>query len=374
MGSRNCIFHIPMHIDPTLNTGSRVRPRAMLAALQEIGYHVEVVWGWAAERREALKTLKQKMADGIVYDFLYSESSTMPTLLTEKHHWPTHPWLDFDLFRLCHRANVPVGLFCRDMYWRFDFYRQRVSALRRLTAVFFYHLDLMAYRRWVDVLFLPHQNMSKYVNLWPKQKPVHALPPGGNVIDLPLSPVADGLHLLYVGSVVPPLYNLATLLEGVGESVRIGAPVSLTVCCPREQWELRPREYDRWQGEWLSVVHTGGEALRRLYETHHIAVSSLDPSPYHRVTVPIKLFEAIGLGRPVIVLDGTPSADFVASEGCGWTVTRSPSSLSALLHRLSTQPDEVEHKAATTCAVRHHHAWTNRAQQVAQLLVDAGTR
>ncbi len=366
--SKNCIFHIPMHIDPTLSTGSRVRPRAMLSAFQEIGYDVDVVWGWAAERREALDAVKQKMAHGVVYDFLYSESSTMPTLLTEKHHRPTHPWLDFDLFRLCHKANVPVGLFYRDVHWRFEGYRRQVSGLRRRAAISFYHLDLIAYRHWVDVLFLPHQSMLKYVRLWPRHKPVHALPPGGEVIDFPLSSVLNGLHLLYVGSAVPPLYNLATLLEGVAESAKTGARVALTICCPREQWERRPREYDRWQGTWLTVVHAGGEALRRLYETHHIAVGCLDPTLYQKITMPIKLFEAVGLGRPVIVADGTASADFVVSEGCGWTVTCSPGGLGALLHHLSAHPDEVQQKAAVTAAIRHRHTWSNRAQDVARLL------
>jgi len=367
-GSRNCIFHIPMYIDPTVSIGSRVRPRAMLSALQEIGYHVDVVWGWAAERQAALKAVKQKMAEGVVYDFLYSESSTMPTLLTEKHHWPTHPWLDFDLFRVCHRANVPVGLFYRDVYWRFEQYRRYVTASRRLLAIFFYHLDLIAYRRWVDALFLPNLRMLEHVRLWPRQKPVHALPPGAEVVDLRLPPVADKLRLLYVGSVVPPLYNIATLLQAVAESIETGARVDLTICCPREQWDQRPSEYERWQGGWLRVVHLSGQELRRLYETHHIAMSNWVPSPYLDFSMPIKLFEAVGFGRPVIVPDNTAAADFVVSEGCGWAVGCTPDRLVALLRRLSAYPDEVVQKAAVTCAVRQHHTWGSRAQEVARLL------
>jgi glycosyltransferase involved in cell wall biosynthesis len=340
----------------------------MLSAFREIGYEVDVVWGWAAERQQEVGAIKQKIAQGMSYDFLYSESSTMPTLLTEKHHLPTHPWLDYGLFHLCHRANIPLGLYYRDVHWRFDFARPDVASLKSLVARFFYHLDLLAYRRWIDVLFLPHHRMLDYVPLWPRWKKVQALPPGGQLVELPFLPVEDDLQLLYVGGVVPPVYNVASLLQGVAEAIARGVRVRLTICCPQEQWVRRPREYDQWLGHWVTVVHTGGEELKGYYQTHHIAMIYWDSSAYLNITLPIKLFEAIGFGRPVVVVNGTAAADIVATEGCGWIVNSDPDDLGALLYRLSTQPDEIERATARTRAASERHTWAVRAEQVATVL------
>jgi glycosyltransferase involved in cell wall biosynthesis len=357
-----------MYVDPALHIGSRVRPLAMLAAFREIGYDVDVVWGYAAERRSAVDTVKRKMATGVEYDFLYSETSTMPTWLTETHHLPTYPWLDFDLFYSCQRAHVPVGLFYRDVHWRFDFYRQRVKAAHSLVARFFYHLDLLAYRRWVDVLFLPHLGMLKYVRFWPGRKPVYSLPPASHALDLPFPPVTDKLKLLYVGGVLPPVYNLAHLLEGVAQSVASGHGIHLTICCPRDQWQSRPKGYDLWQGDWLSVVHLGGEKLRHLYASHHVAIVYWVPSPYLSFAMPVKLFEAVGFGRPLIVVDETAAAEFVIAEECGWTAACFPDALSALLEKLVTHRDELKQKAENVRAIRQRHTWASRAQEAADVL------
>ena len=99
MLKKRMIFHVPNYIDLEAKSGSNIRPIKMINAFKEIGYDVDVVMGYASERKSKIKEIKNNIKNGVKYDFLYSESSTMPTLLTEKNHLPTHPFLDFSFFK-----------------------------------------------------------------------------------------------------------------------------------------------------------------------------------------------------------------------------------------------------------------------------------
>ena len=101
---------------------SHIRPMKMLEAFQFIGYEVDVIEGDGGKRKESINNIKKRILSGIKYEFLYSESSTMPTLLTEKNHLPIYPCLDFSFFSFCKRYGIPIGLFYRDIYWCFPEY------------------------------------------------------------------------------------------------------------------------------------------------------------------------------------------------------------------------------------------------------------
>ena len=95
------IFHIPMRINRERASASSIRPVKMIEAFQRLGYEVILIEGNASQRKKRIKEIKHNIRKGVTYDFLYSESSTMPTLLTEKHHCPTHPFLDFSFLATC---------------------------------------------------------------------------------------------------------------------------------------------------------------------------------------------------------------------------------------------------------------------------------
>ena len=51
---RRCIFHIHNHLDEPAQTASQIRPRKMLQAFRDIGYEVDAVMGYGAQRKEAI--------------------------------------------------------------------------------------------------------------------------------------------------------------------------------------------------------------------------------------------------------------------------------------------------------------------------------
>ena len=96
---KNMIFHIPNYIDLSRKSGSNIRPYKMIKAFENNGYKVDIIKGYGKERKQSIHNVKMKIKKGVKYDFLYSESSTMPTLLTEKNHLPLYPFLDFSFFK-----------------------------------------------------------------------------------------------------------------------------------------------------------------------------------------------------------------------------------------------------------------------------------
>ena len=93
--NKRCIFYLPYKMDEIGNGARMVRPLKMINAFKNIGYEVFVIQGYSSERKKLIKRLKQNISSGIKYDFMYTESSTEPTLLTNPNHYPTHPFMDF---------------------------------------------------------------------------------------------------------------------------------------------------------------------------------------------------------------------------------------------------------------------------------------
>ena len=101
------IFHIPLKIDRNDPSASQIRPQKLMKAFADLGWEMDVVEGSGRDRKQQIAKIKRKIRQGVHYDFVYSESSTMPTLLTEPHHLPIYPCLDFGFLSFCKRHGIP---------------------------------------------------------------------------------------------------------------------------------------------------------------------------------------------------------------------------------------------------------------------------
>lgn len=337
----------------------------MLNAFKQLGYEVEVVAGHAQERIYAIGRIKKAVREGKEVDFIYSESSTLPTLLTEPHRFPTHPSLDFGFFRWAKRRGIPIGLYYRDVYWRFGLYRERFYWAKRIVGLLFYYFDWWQYTRFVDYLFIPSFMMkSALPGAWPEDR-LTALSPGCEIYDFPstrtgTSPLKK-LRLLYVGGIAPPLYDLFEMVSVVSTLSR----VELTLICRKEEWD-RFKDYYGLHGN-IKVLHVSGEELKEHYFSADLFIFVRAPYPYLEFAMPVKLFEALGFGLPIITNSGTAAGQFVEEEDVGWVVS-SARELRVLLAGLLADRHMVEEKRARVKMVRGRHTWLARASKVASIL------
>ena len=357
-----CIFHYPFPVSPEGKSGSQVRPYKMLEAFRAVGYKVEPVTGFAKERKQKIEEILEQINKGRIFSFVYAESQTTPTLLTEPHHLPTHPRLDFGFLYELHKT-IPVGLFYRDIHWRFDQYRH-LAWYKRALAVPFYHYDWYQYQRTVDHLFVPSRAMAQHLpSTWPVGN-LSALPPGSSLNDGELGKshkAGQGLNLFYVGGVTPPLYDLEPLFDFTQNLTF----TELTLCCRQEEWFTSKICYQ--VNDTTTVIHASGNELDAYYARADLFVMLWQPHAYMDFAMPVKTFEAIAHGLPIITMSGTEVARFVLAEDVGWVVD-SKEAFKSLMKRLRDQPELLKRKRKRVLEVRQKHTWEARARQVAQTL------
>lgn len=366
--TRRMVFHHPLPLIPDAASASGIRPVQMKRAFEELGYEVWEVTGYTKERSRLAAEVRYAIRCGVRFDFCYSESSTMPMTMTNPNHLPTRPFLDVGFFRSLRRSGVPVGQFLRDIYWVFPNYRESLPFFKLRAALAAYEWDMRTLRHHVDRVFLPSLKVGEYINLG--NVPISALEPGHGHAE-PLPGPEEGASLFYVGGIGPG-YKLHELFAAVKQArEEKNLDVHLTVCLRSEEWDAVKHEYEQWACPAIEVVHGHGNGLREYFERSNIAAIVVDLDEYWKLGVPVKLYEYIGAGKPVMVTKGSLAGDMVESMELGWTVDNSPDAVVELLERLANDPQEIQQVRARVLAQRDAHTWLERARQAVEELTGA---
>lgn len=365
---KKCIFHIPTPIQDNGASASSIRPFKMLEAFNNIGYDVEVISGYSDERKEKINVLKEKIRNGGKYDFVYSESSTMPTMLTDPNHLPKNFNLDFNFFKFCKQYNIPVGLFYRDIHWRFPIYKNSVTGIKRLIALFFYKYDLKQYKKNLKYLFVPTYKMCEYLDQKSLPKNIAELPPGTTEVLLRSNNASDNsheIHLLYVGG-IGEIYQFDKLLKVVSQQKN----VQLTVCCREQDWEKNKATYIKYVSDNICVVHKSGEELKELYDNCDICMAFFKCTAYMAMAMPVKIFEYLSYRKPIIATQDTAAGEFVEKQGIGWSIKYDCDELHALLNNILNNRAEIKSINSNIEKQVKLNTWEKRAEQVVDLLIN----
>ncbi|MCH2533955.1 MAG: hypothetical protein MK008_05890 [Bdellovibrionales bacterium] len=363
--TKRIIFHYPLSIDKYGKSGSTLRPYKMIKAFEDCGYFVDVVSGDVNSRKEAIRTIKNNFKKGIRYDFLYSESTTMPTLLCEKNHIPKSPLLDY-LFWFWFKRNCgPVGLFYRDIYWRFNDYKSNLNFLKRTYAKFFYWADLVAYRLIVNVVFLPSNLMISYIPKFIRPKSYHSLPPGCDLKETKDKKDKKDLRLLYIGSIAPPYYNIKPLLEVMSRSEF----AKLIICCPKDQWVKYSHLYDETINNNINIVHESNKNLDKLYEESDFVVVFRENNEYLKFSMPYKIFEAIGYNKPIIINKDCEAGRYINYYRIGATVS-SGEELYNLLLKINNERSIIDQYIVNIKNNKNKFTWQARALEAKNKLME----
>lgn len=352
---KRMIFHIPMKIDRNRASASQIRPMKMIEAFKECGYEVVVVEGYGKERKRQIKEIKSNILKGVKYDFLYSESSTMPTLLTEKNHLPLYPFLDFSFFAFCKKHGIKIGLFYRDIYWVF----KKKRSFKEWVAYIFYKYDILKYNKFLDVLFLPSKEMNAYIpNI--KVESVIPLPSG---LQLHSSPKIEHplLELLFVGA-IGGLYDI-TLLVKVISGIQ---GIHLTICCRENEWQKEKINYLPFLNEIITIVHKSGVEVEELYRKADISCIFFKTDKYLDFAVPYKLYESISYKCPVLANIDTLTGKYVQNNDIGIISSWNETQLTDVLNSI-TKEDLNKYQFQLNHLV-YNNKWKVRCQLVEELL------
>ncbi len=359
------VFHYPGPLADSPKSGSEVRPVRMLEALKGLGHEVIAITGHSPERKALISSLTTELEQGRHVDAVYSECVTQATMLSDADHLPRHPLLEPLFFRTLGHHDVRRGLFYRDIYWKFPIYRDNVAPSRRYPALAAYHFDLQWYRRFIDVLFVPSDEMVHVIPGHEGLPQTLALPPGSDPqADGPASSsqADDTLRLVYVGGARAPLYDLTPLLEAVAAV----PSARLRVCCPEADGPAI-RQSEAFGTGRVELFHVSSTELAPHYAWADAACIVFAPHEYRDFAMPIKLFEAIGAGLPIVASSGTSVASFVEETGFGW-IADSAGGIAPLLERLANERVEVDATTTTVREQRDQHTWQARARTAVEAL------
>ena len=365
--SQRMIFHAPFPVLPGATSASGIRPWKMLQAFKTVGFEVFELTGYAAERRHKLAVLKRIVARGWEPEFVYSEAATIPSSFTEPRHFPLILNLERKFFRFAHDHGIPSGVFYRDVYWAFEDYERGVGkpVARAMRAL--YAREVETFNKYVDVVFLPSITMGMHIPKLAGPRLV-ALPPGADkgVVEQTTDIKGRDLQLFYVGAVGGEHYDISALIEGVERA----DGCQLTIATRPEGVERARIEYGQVIGDSTHFVQASGSQLDAYYRNCDIACLVMRPQEYREFAAPMKLYEYLGKGKPVVASKGTLAASVVEESGAGWIVDFDADQVAEQLLRLRNQPDEIAARAANAAEAGKLNTWADRARLVARELGD----
>lgn len=365
---KRCIFHIPNYIEENASSASGIRPMKMLQAFRNIGYEVAVVKGYGKERKAAIKEIKANIKNGIRYEFMYSESSTMPTLLTERHHLPTYPCLDFSFFKFCKKHGIRIGLFYRDVYWKFDIYKNLVPVYKRIPAVLAYKHDLKQYKKYLTKFYLPTDKMYEYLTETNLADIQDELPPGCEYIQENINDRKQhwkdkeensGLNVFYVGG-LGSQYKMELLFKVVSRL----KDIKLTVCCHEDQWKDCEEDYKEYLSDNIQIIHKQGKELKPWLKAADICSLFFEPDKYRDFAMPFKTFEYLSYGIPSIATTKTAVGRFVEQQQVGWTINYDEKSLNDFFEGILNDIQSVTSKSEHCMIKIQENTWESRARKV----------
>ena len=363
-----CIVYIPYKLEES-GRARMIRPRKMAQAFRETGYEVVLISGVSSERRGMIRDAKKRIASGEKFDFLYMESNTEPTLLTDPHHLPTHPFLDYGFLKFVRRYGIPAGMFYCDMFWKYDFYGTELPGWKKQCALACYRYDIRQYEKLLDIFYCPNAEVfPQTIGSEKLGKIAKVLLPGAENIAVPAAVKRDfrakPLTVFYVGGITRH-YRIEELLK----AIRMTEGTKLILCCRKDEWESERTTFEPFLCDRVEILHRSGPALEELYGQADVAALMFQPNAYMGMTVPFKTFEYLAHELPILATKGTVFGEFTEDNDIGWNIENDGKDIAGVLKEILAKPEILLEKQKQCAAVKPKHLWTARAEQVARELM-----
>ena len=366
---KNILIYFPFTLATNPKSGSAIRPVEMIKAIEkyatENNLETIVISGTSTERRQLWnKMLAEKKQEQTL--FCYSENQTIPLWLTDPGHIPKDWIIDKDVFKTLKRLQVPIGVFYRDVYWKFD-ELYPLKGIKKTVMKTIYRMEERFYEKYVHTLFLPSDAMGKYVAINTNKM---ALPPGGRFTELNDNnrEMQKPFKGIYVGGINNEDYGLPTLVDAYALLNKNEVLGKLVIVCREEEYtQLSDEEKDKIKQPYIELKHVSGAELQSLYEEVDFAFIPRKRSTYNDFAVPIKLVEYLTASLPIVATNCSAQEDFILSGPYG--VIAEDDAEGLVKGMLAIEPEYLQFKQNINKSFLQQHSWNARAEQAAQALI-----
>lgn len=308
---------------------------------------LDLVSGYRGSRRAGLMRYafggRQRGLDGI-----YVESATF--LPAE---------VDLGFLGLARALGIPVLTYIRDAYQLFPEYYDRSSLRRRVGALAF-RPAMWALRAASSRLALPSRGLARAI--FGDGVDAVLIPPGSPApLDQPRRD--DANSLLFVGNGRAEAQGAARLIAAIGLARGRGTDVTLTVVSRPGEEPIGPHP------PWLRVMNGEGSEIHRLLPN---VLATAIPRPrgaYNDLAVPVKLYDYLSYGRPLVVTDCVEQAAVVREWDAGLVTGDSAQELAAAIERIVAAPTaEIDGWSSRARSAAISNSWSRRADRILETL------
>lgn len=361
---KKILIYYPFQIG-NLNSGSGVRPNKMLLAFREYSKQNNIelieIYGENKERAKKINEfMKNVNSKEVIY--CYVEDSTMPFWFTDKDHLPRKPFLELKFFKYLRKNRIPIGLFYRDVYWKFDDIYP-LKGLKRMMMRMFYRAEHRFFAKYVDHFFLPSVEMNKYTE-FPKDKTT-SLPPGGeNLLQYHNETYSKELNMIYVGG-ISGRYGLDIMLKATEKVYLEGKDIKLHLVCRKEEYEKNEHVFKQYKDlSWLTIYHAQGDELKEIYQKVDLSIIPIRKNTYNDFAVPIKLFEYLSYGLPIITTNCNAQARIIKEDDLGIVVDDDVDCIAKGIKYFFDEDSRSYHSNKVKQTLLNKHLWKHRVKNI----------
>lgn len=361
------LLYYPFQMAENANSGSKLRPIEIHRAFLEWGKkeNIEILL-LSGNSNERAKLYTKWKAEGKLDNllFCYMENQTIPLWLTDEGHIPKNPFIDYKVMSFLKKKGIPVGVFYRDVYWKFpDLYP--LKGLKRMIMQTIYKLEEKFYQRYCDVVFLPSNAMGSYVSI---NKSKVSLPPGGKRREIRKLKHESPSQAIYVGGINNEDYGLFLLLDALKIANRKERICQLTVVCREQEFQsLDLKRKDLFKDSSITICHVSGNELDELYKRMDFAFIPRYKSVYNDFSVPVKLVEYLSNELPVIATNCDAQKEIIESGKYGLICMDNPESMAIAIQEMNGLSEKFTENIQKTFI--NEHSWEARVKKVKQVLL-----
>jgi glycosyltransferase involved in cell wall biosynthesis len=185
---------------------------------------------------------------------------------------------------------------------------------------------------------------------------IKALPPGVVSREFALSEKKGKLKLLYVGGCKPPYYDITNLFRCNNVLVS-----DIIIVTRENEWNLNKNFYNSLSNK-VIVKHLSGEKLDMLYAEVDIFIDLREAwgNDYFKSSMPLKFFEALGFGKPIILMKGSVVADLIQEYKLGFVLNN----IDELDSALSFVRENYTNIQGNILRFNSFNTWDSRAEQI----------
>ena len=352
-------------INEPAKSGSSLRPKKMLEAFEQMQLKIKVLQGANNKRAQRRRNVKEilKWLDSNKPRMCYVEPPSGPFFCS----------IDLKLLKKLKKMEVPIGLFYRDVYWKYPKIYENINIIKKIKLIIIKQMqlrDLRVFERTLSIVFSSSESMFKALEIDQKYC---MLPPGCiqcnlDFIDKDIERILNNqiLTYLYVGG-ASVRYGSKLLLRAFEKVNRDKICAKLIFICPEQQWRILEFSSEA-SCKWLQVLHIHEEALAQIYKKADVCVSPILKNDYNDIVIPIKLYEYMSYAKPILATNCTETQRIIQSYDIGWITCDTVDALFEEIVRLNKNRSEIINKKKHIVGVIEKNTWSIRAQKVVNVL------